>query len=106
MTDAIATAFTNRALIPACEAARVLGIDAKTLRNLVRGGAIRTVIVGRVERFTEADLRAFLRGDTSCLSISQSVPRTGTTTSSSKAKGFSARLGAKANAKLKLVSAD
>jgi excisionase family DNA binding protein len=105
MTDAIATAFANRALIPACEAARVLGIDAKTLRNLVRGGAIRTVIVGRVERFTEADLRAFLRGDT-CLSISQSVPRTGTTTSSSKAKGFSARLGAKANAKLKLVSAD
>lgn len=104
MTDAISTAFANRALIPACDAARVLGIDAKTLRNLVRAGAIRTVTLGRVERFTEADLRAFLRGETQCQSTSQSAPRTGRMTSSSKAKGFTARLGATPGARLKLVS--
>lgn len=106
MTDTISAAFATRALIPACEAARALGVDEKTLRRLAEAGAIRSVLVGqRTRRFTEADLRAFLRGET-CLSTSPHAARSGTTTSSSKAKGFTARLAPGRGERLKLVSDD
>jgi hypothetical protein len=98
--------FAERALAPACDAARVLGLDEKTFASLVDSGAVRHVKVSpKTKRYAEHDLRAFLTGETRlpegpdrknretapCRSTSQSARRTGTTTSSDKVVGFTAQ---------------
>ena len=94
MTDALSLAFADRMTIPARDAARVLGVDEKTFRRLVERGAVRSVLVGdSTRRFTEADLRAYLGGET-CLSTSPETRNTGSTILSFKANASPARAGA------------
>jgi hypothetical protein len=60
-TEALfAAAFAESALITARAAARLLGIDEKTLAALVAADAIETVLIGRQKRFSEAGIRAFI----------------------------------------------
>lgn len=63
-TDALfAKAFSKRLLIPAKDAAGLLGVDENTLRGMADSGAIRCVrLASGVRRYAEADLRAFLEG--------------------------------------------
>ncbi len=60
----LAEAFAETATITARAAARVLGLDEKTLRAMAEGGVIRSVVAGaKTRRYTEDQLRAWLAGE-------------------------------------------
>lgn len=60
-TEALfAAVFSGAATITAKSAARVLGLDPKTLKEMTAAGLIRAVPRGTVPAYTEADLRRFL----------------------------------------------
>ena len=60
----IARAFAESALIYPQVAAKLVGVDEKTLREMADSGVIRFAIVGTsARRYTEADIRAFLAGE-------------------------------------------
>lgn len=88
----LARAFADTALITARAAAKILGLDEKTLAALVEAKAIRVVLVSeRTRRFAEVDLRAYLARRTEitrCQSTSRPSRATSITTSSSKVVGF------------------
>jgi excisionase family DNA binding protein len=58
MTTIKSTSLT--AMISLADAARLLGISEKTVRRLVRGGALRSHRIGRQIRFSEDNLRSYL----------------------------------------------
>lgn len=61
----LARLFDGRMLAPAGDVAHAIGLDEKTLRALAEAGAVRSVLIGANQRrYTEADLRAFLTGET------------------------------------------
>jgi excisionase family DNA binding protein len=60
-TEAIlARTFGERLLITMQEAAKLLGMDIKTLRSMTDEGLIRAVRRGKVRAYIEADIRRFL----------------------------------------------
>ncbi|MDR3513970.1 MAG: helix-turn-helix domain-containing protein [Caulobacteraceae bacterium] len=96
----IALAFATRALITAKEAASILGIDVKTLRALTDGLALRALVVGKVRRYAEADIRRYLieGPDAECPSTSRPRAASSNMTSSTRVVGFTARLARKRDA--------
>lgn len=42
------------------DVARVLGCSPRTIRRLIASGQLRPVYVGRLPRFTDAELQAYL----------------------------------------------
>lgn len=90
-----AEAFGNCALATASAAQAVLGLDAKTFRALVAGGAIKSVPTGQnSQRYTEADLRAYLNRETElapCQSTGRKTAVSGTSTSKFAGSAFTAR---------------
>lgn len=94
----LAEAFSDCATITAKAAARVLGLDEKTLRAMAESGVIRSITAGtKTRRYTEAHLRAFLAGERfgevkPCRSTSQRRAASGTTTSSTRVVDITVRL--------------
>lgn len=97
----IAAAFATGALISGVACARILHVDVKTLRGMVRAGLINCVLTGAKgtsRAYTEADVRSYLSGprapvrpqekEPSCPSISRRTRAIGTSTSSRTVIGF------------------
>ncbi len=91
----ILEAFAASAIVTAQVAAKLIGLDVKTLREMADAGVIRTVVVGVSTRYyTEADIRAWLSGERfgevkrECPSTNPPKAASGTTTSSTKVIGF------------------
>ncbi len=83
----------RRLLYSINEAAEMLGIGVRTLRNHVSAGDIQYVLVGkRTKKFEESDLKKFIesRKELLCPSTSRKVRRTDTTTSGSRVFDFTA----------------
>ena len=93
----LAEAFGTSATITAKTAARVLGLDEKTLRAMAVVGVIRSLTAGaKTRRYTEAHLRAYLAGERfgevkPCPSIGQRRAGSGTTTSSTEVVDITVR---------------
>ena len=90
----IQAAFSESCLLTCQGAARLLGMDEKSLRALTDKGVIRAVRRGggRTRAYTEGDIRAYLTESSApCPSISQPRAPTSNTTSRSKVVDFTAR---------------
>lgn len=97
----IREAFRDRCTITAQAAAKLLGVDVGTLREMTDAGIIRAVRTGsgKTRRYTEGDIRAYLEESAApCRSIKPPKVRTGSTTSRSNVVGFTARLALEASA--------
>lgn len=88
---------TAKILLTSEEAAAMLSVSTKTLREFVRAGDIAYVPLGRGKSkprlgFHMDDINDFIRGRRTreCLSISQKTVRTTTSTSKSEVIGFMA----------------
>lgn len=46
-------------LLSTDEVAAILGVSARTIRRLIASGQLRPVYVGRLPRFTEAEIQAY-----------------------------------------------
>ena len=46
-------------LLTTNDVAEVLGVSPRTVRRLIASGQLRPVYVGRLPRFTEAEIRAY-----------------------------------------------
>ncbi len=46
-------------LLTTDDVAMILGVSVRTIRRLVASGQLRPVYVGRLPRFTEAEIRAY-----------------------------------------------
>lgn len=46
-------------LLTTDDVAATLGVSARTVRRLIASGQLRPVYVGRLPRFTEAEIRAY-----------------------------------------------
>ena len=102
--DRLRAAFGDRLLIEATEAARLLDLDARTVRAMARAGTMPATKAGaRLYRFSEANILAYLEGGNEWLTDStgqspakrrtgRGQSRIGGTISSSGAPAFSARL--------------
>lgn len=47
-------------LLTTNEVAEILGVSARTVRRLIASGQLRPVYVGRLPRFTEAEIGAYV----------------------------------------------
>lgn len=88
-----AEAFADSATIPAVRAARLIGVDEKTLAALSERQVIRSVPRGSRRGYTERDLRAYLTEEhaTPCPSTSRKTAASGSSISSLKVVGFTDR---------------
>lgn len=102
--DKLAALFKDCTIATAKDTAAALDMDPKVLRDITRDGLIRAVRKGNLPGYTLAACMAYLDESTPWASTDRRKAPTGTTTSPSKAKGFTARRGARAGAMLKLVS--
>lgn len=114
--DLLRAAFGDRLLIEASEAARLLNLDARTVRAMARAGTMPATKAGaRLYRFSEANILAYLEGGNEWLTDStgqspaerrtgRGRSRIGGTTSTSGVPVFTARPGKKTNAPRKRSS--
>jgi excisionase family DNA binding protein len=61
-TDELSSTYSRPRLLTAAEAAEWLSIRESTLRDLARRGIVPSVKIGRLMRFVEADLLAYVDG--------------------------------------------
>ena len=86
-------AFAETAVITRRAAAKLIGVDEKTLDGLSDDGVVRAVRRGAHRAYTERDLRAYLAEgpDVECRSTSPKRAASGSTISSSKVVAFTDR---------------
>lgn len=99
----LAEAFADAVTLTGVQAAKLLGMDEKTLRAAAKSGLIGSVPTGGgSRRYTETDLRLYLarprdlpakKEAAPCPSINRLKAASGSTTSSSVGPGFMARRG-------------
>jgi excisionase family DNA binding protein len=89
----ILAAFANACMITAGAAAALLGVDEKTLGAMTDDQVIRAVRVGKVRRYTEADVRLYLAEgpDLPCRSTSRPKAASTNTISGPRVVAFTAR---------------
>ena len=97
----LARTFADQLTVTAKRAAEILGMDPKGLRELDRKGLIGGVLsAGGARRYTEADIRAYLStpsppkiaaGNPECPSTNRPKAVSGSTISSYRGGGFTAR---------------
>ena len=99
----IMAAFGDACMITAKATADLLGVDEKTLGAMTDALVIRAVRVGKLRRYTEADIRHYLiEGPAApCRSTNRSKAASSSTTSGGRVVAFTARRVSKPGAKPK-----